>query len=60
MLVKCKICGKLPPEDFRQVKDGIIVDEPIYFFIIDGKTIFFCSPHCAMAFATKTFYAVAK
>ncbi len=54
MLTKCKICGKTPPEEFKQTEPsedgtpyGKIIDENLYFFINDGKKIAFCSPKCA-------------
>jgi hypothetical protein len=44
MLTKCKICGKTPPEEFKQTEPsedgspyGKIIDENLYFFIINGK-----------------------
>jgi len=57
MLTKCKICGKTPPEEFKQTEpseDGTpyanMIDENLYFFINDGKKIAFCSPKCATKF----------
>ena len=40
--VKCVVCGKLPPEEFRRLDD--VIPANLYFL---GKK-YFCSPYCCL------------